>query len=81
MNSTGATTITVPTNSGVAFPTNTLVYVLNLGTGTPTITGATGVTVNALDASRTLNGQYALGLLIKRDTNTWLLANLTRGLG
>lgn len=79
ISSTGATTITVPTNGSVAFPTNTLIYLANINTGTATVAGAATVTVNALGAALALAGQYSVGILMKTDTNTWLFSNITRG--
>jgi hypothetical protein len=80
MSSTGATTITVPTNTNVAFPTNTLIYIANINTGTVTVSGDTGVTVNALGGGRAVAGQYSIGILIKTDTNTWLFGIITNAL-
>ena len=80
MSSTSARTITVPTNTSVAFPTNTIIYIANINTGAVTISGASGVTVNAQGSLRVLNGQFSTALLMKTDTNTWLLTILTRGM-
>lgn len=80
MSSTGATTITVPTNASVAFPVNTIVYLANINTGAVTVAGASGVTVNAQGSLRVLDGQYSTALLMKTATDTWLLTILTRGL-
>jgi len=64
----------------VAFPTGTIVYVANINTGAVTIAGASGVTVNAQGTLRVLQGQFSTALLMKTDTNTWLLTILTRGM-
>ena len=81
MSSTAARTITIPTNTSVAFPVNTIIYVANINTGAVTIAGASGVTVNAQGTLRVLQGQFSTALLMKTATNTWLLTILTRGIG
>lgn len=80
MSSTGATTLTVPANASVAFPTGTIVYVANLNTGAVSVAGASGVTVNAQGSYRDLNGQYSTAVLWKYGTDTWLMSVLTRGI-
>ena len=72
MSSTSARTITVPSDT-VAFATGTIVYLSNLNTGVVTISPASGVTINAPAAIRTLTTQYRTAMLIKRASNTWLL--------
>ena len=69
VNAAGATTITVPTNATVAFPIGALVGVFNLGSGTVTVAGASGVTVrNAGTVS-----QFSEISLRKRGTNEWVM--------
>lgn len=67
-----ATTLTVPPNSSVAFPTGTMIMVAQLGAGQVTITAGLGVTINSYDSALKLTGQYAACSLIKLATNTWL---------
>jgi len=69
-----AQTLTIPTNAVVAFPTGTVIMVVQSGAGALTINNS-GVTVR-LDSTWTqvLGGQYALATLIKRDTNEWYLS-------
>jgi len=45
MSNASANTLTIPTNSSVAFPIGTVILIYMLGAGTTTITGDTGVTV------------------------------------
>ena len=69
MNSGSATTVTVPPNSTVAFPTGAIVYVSRIGAGTVTLAAGAGVTLTKtgnLGANETI-------LLRKRDTNTWIV--------
>lgn len=69
MTNAGATTLTVPTNASVAFPTGVGIVALNLGAGTMTVAGASGVTVNGSSLAVL---QYESITLRKTDTNTWL---------
>jgi hypothetical protein len=80
MSSTSARTITVPTNTSVAFPTGTIIYLTNINTGAVTVAGASGVTVNAQGTLRVLQGQFSSGVLMKYGTDAWLLTILTRGM-
>lgn len=72
---TGNTDITVPTDSSVAFPVGTRIEIART-TGSPTLSPAVGVTVNALanpekisfESSRT----YQVGVLLKTGTNAWV---------
>lgn len=74
MNNGSANTLTIPTNASVAFPTGTIVAVSQLGAGTTTVEGDTGVTVNGVSAgSADLNAQYDGVTLTKLGTDTWLL--------
>lgn len=69
-----AITATIPANADVAFQVGTTINVAQLGAGTVTIQGDTGVTVNGSSGgSENLDGQYAGGSLIKLATNTWLI--------
>lgn len=76
MNSTSATTFTVPTNANIAFPLGTSVYVTRLGTGAVTINAASGVTINGVGVtsnSLTVAAQYSTVWLRKRATDAWIL--------
>lgn len=69
----GASTLTIPLNSSVAFATGTVITVLNIGAGAVTISGTGGVTVlsaGATAASPSL-GQYKSCALIKTGTDAW----------
>jgi len=81
MSNTAATTITIPTNASVAFPTGTIVYVSNINTGAVTIAGASGVTVSSTSGDRVLRRQFSAGMCIKTATDTWLFQHTTRDAG
>jgi len=70
MNSTSNLTITVPTNASVAFPVGTIVHVANINTGTLTIAGASGATVN--EAGGLTLARWESGTLYQRAANNWV---------
>jgi len=63
-------TLTVPPNSSVAFPVNTVITVEQKGAGQITVTAGSGVTCNAFDGLLSA-GQYAGLNLIKVGTDVW----------
>ncbi|VAW32669.1 hypothetical protein MNBD_CPR01-270, partial [hydrothermal vent metagenome] len=71
MNDASANTLTIPANADVGFPVGTKVLVQQTGAGLTTIAGATGVTVNAPNADLTINGQYAMAVMIQTATDVW----------
>jgi len=73
INSTSNLTVTVPTNASVAFAVGTQINLLRTNTGTVTVAGASGVTVNSADAKLKLNVRWSAGTLIKRATDNWVL--------
>jgi len=73
-----AVTATVPTNASVAFPTGSLINILQLGAGEVTVSAASGVTVSAPDSATKLAAQYAAAQLLKTATDEWvLIGNIT----
>lgn len=74
VNTSGAATVTIPTNASVAFPTGSNVAVAALGTGAVTIEGASGVTVNSTAGTAPqLSEQYAGAQCYKTGTDEWLV--------
>ncbi len=71
MNVGSANTLTVPTNSSVAFPIGTRIHVVQTGSGQTTITPAGGVTVNGTPGLKT-RAQWSAVTLVKRATDTWV---------
>ena len=67
-----ANTLTIPTNTSVAFPVGTQITVIQTGAGQTTIAGTSGVTVNSKDGNLKIAGQWGSATLIKRATNTWV---------
>lgn len=74
MNNASSRTITVPPNSSVAFPVNTVLEVCRMGAGSVTLVAGSGVTINSPGAILTLRAQYSTGVLRKRATNEWVLS-------
>lgn len=71
---TSAQTYTIPLNSSVAFPTGTLINLIQINTGQVTVVGAGGVTLNstgATSAQPKTRAQYSVLTLIKAGTDTW----------
>lgn len=69
-----AQTYTIPLNSSVAFPTGSMINIIQIGAGQVTIQGASGVTVASTGATSTapkLRVQYAAATLIKVGTDSW----------
>lgn len=68
-----ANTLTVPTNSSVAFPIGTVIVFVQTGVGQTTVTASAGVTINGTPGLK-LRTQWSVATLTKRATDTWLLA-------
>jgi hypothetical protein len=72
VNSSSATTITIPTNASVAFPVGASIDISQISTGQVTIAGAGGVTVNATPGLK-LRTQWSTVTLFKRGTDSWIV--------
>ena len=70
---TGSITLTIPTNAAAAFDIGDRVDVLLTSTGSLSIVGDTGVTLNAEGDLTTIASQWTRVTLIKRGTNSWVL--------
>ncbi|MDO4732460.1 MAG: hypothetical protein Q4B50_02945 [Bacillota bacterium] len=73
VNSSSSRTITVPANSGVAFPVGTEIEILRYGSGAVTIAAVSGVTLRCSETARTIEKQYSGVSLKKLASNEWLL--------
>lgn len=73
MSNASANTFTIPANSSVAYDVGTTLRVIQLGAGTTSVEGDTGVTVNGVSAgSCDINNQYQGVVCEKIATDTWL---------
>lgn len=74
VNSGDAVTITVPSDSDVAWPDYTEIEFCQWGSGAVTIQGATGVGIVSMDNAKTIAGQYGCCCLKKTGGSTWILS-------
>ena len=66
-------TITVPANSTTPFVNGQKIEIFRSGTGDVSIAGAGGVTINSKNSNKKIAAQFSGCVLVKTDTNTWLL--------
>lgn len=66
-------TITVPTNTTVAFPVNSEIIFFQAGIGQVVFAPAGGVTINSVNGALKIAIQYGAVTLKKTATNTWVL--------
>ncbi len=71
MSNAGASTLTVPPNSSVAFPVGTVIEGAQLGAGQVTLTPGAAVTINGSPGLK-VAAQYGTFGLIKTATDVWL---------
>lgn len=67
-----ANTLTVPPNASVAFDVGTVVPLISIGAGQTTVVEGAGVTVNTPETLK-LRMQYSAAVLIKVDTDEWVI--------
>lgn len=77
LSNASAVAVTIPTNASVAFDTNTQIDIVNLGAGTVTVSGDTGVTVNGVSAGSFTLAQFKGATILKTASNTWVAPNQT----
>lgn len=68
-----ATTLTIPPNSEVPFPVNTMVEICQMGAGQVTVSPGSGVTLRAHAGAKT-TAQYATVRVRQRAANEWVLS-------
>lgn len=68
------TTVQIPLNSSLPFIVGQRLEIIRVGSGEVSITGESGsVIINSKNNNKKIAAQYAGAVLIKTDTNTWLL--------
>lgn len=72
VNSSSATTITIPTNATLAWPIGASMDILQTGSGQVTIANAVGVTLNFTPGNK-LRTQWSSCTIMKRGTDSWIL--------
>ena len=73
MGNASANTFTVPLNSSVAYPIGAQINILQTDVGQTTVVATAGVTINATPGLK-LRTRWSSATLIKRGTDTWVLA-------
>jgi hypothetical protein len=73
LSNASAITLTVPTNAAAPFAIGTQITIAQANSGTVTVVGDTGVTVNSADGDLKLRTQWSAATLIKTNTNSWIL--------
>jgi hypothetical protein len=76
MNNGSANSVTVPPNSSVAFPINSVLPVFQLGVGRTSFVAGAGVTINSLLGSLKIAGRYGHSVLVKTAADVWSLFNV-----
>ena len=71
MNSSSATTFTVPLNATLAWPVGASMDILGTGTGEVTIAGVEGVTINSTPGLK-LRTRWSSATILKRAENSWI---------
>ena len=71
MNSSSATTFTVPLNATLAWPVGASMDILGTGTGEVTIAGVGGVTINSTPGLK-LRTRWSSATILKRAENSWI---------
>ncbi len=68
-----AIALTIPPNSSVAYGIGTQINIMQLGSGTVTITAGAGVTLRSDGSKLKTNAQYAVATCCKIATDTWVV--------
>ena len=68
-----ATDVRIPTNAGVAFPIGTKITIIQEGSGTVTVVGTLGVTLQSSQGHDRLSHQYSVATVVKTAIDTWYL--------
>ena len=73
MDSSTSNTVTIPLNSSVLFPIDTLIIVRQMGTGVTSVVAEGGVTIRNPQTSNQIYAQYGSVSLHKRGENEWCI--------
>jgi hypothetical protein len=77
INSSSATTLTIPPNSSVNFPIGALIEIFQYGTGQVTLVGGEGVTLRTF--TTLVLSQFLTAQLRQRAKDEWIVSNATPG--
>lgn len=70
MSNASSNTVTIPPNSTVAFPNDTIVFVRRSGAGLTSVAAGSGVTL-VYDGGLKISAQHKMLACLKKTTNTW----------
>lgn len=75
LNSSSQISVSIPTNASVNFPIGTQIAFIRFGTGAVVFAPANATTTTLLskNSNKKISAQYSQALLIKKDTDVWLL--------
>jgi len=73
LNNASSISMTVPPNSGVAFPVGVRIDLVQSGAGQVTVVAGSGVTINSKAGNLKIKGQWSAATLIQRSANSWVL--------
>lgn len=65
--------VTIPSNIATPFIVGQRIEIIRKGSGEVSIAGAAGVTINSKYSNKRIAAQYSGAVLVKDDTNTWIL--------
>ena len=68
-----STAVRIPTNAGAAFPIGTKITIIQEGSGTVTVVGTLGVTLQSSQGHDRLSHQYSVATVVKTAIDTWYL--------
>ena len=68
-----ATDVRIPTNAGAAFAIGTKITIIQEGSGTVTVVGTAGVTLQSAQGHDRLTHQYSVATIVKTAIDTWYL--------
>lgn len=72
-NSSSDLVLTIPANSTTPFVVGQKIEIIRKGSGELLVSGELGVTINSKNDNKRISTQYSGAVLLKEDTNTWIL--------
>lgn len=72
-NTSTSTDVRIPTNAGAAFAIGTKITIIQEGSGTVTVVGTLGVTLQSSQGHDKLSHQYSVATVVKTAIDTWYL--------
>ncbi len=72
-NTSTSTDVRIPTNAGAAFAIGTKITIIQEGSGTVTVVGTLGVTLQSAQGHDRLSHQYSVATVVKTAIDTWYL--------